>query len=174
MRLVLEALRECPILGPAAAKAGIHPKTLAYWLKRSEAGDDGYDLEWQDVFWRFHELCKSAIDQAYDTVLCLLRQKGLGIRYKTDPSLVKLGYRGIDAYATDENGDWIEETVGRPNLKYLQLYLEIMRPEKWGKRSRKGGVLVIGGPKKSESACAASIKARKWKAASKMLQQTEA
>ena len=44
MRLVLDALRECPILSHAADKAGIHRKTLKYWIERSEAGDDGYDV----------------------------------------------------------------------------------------------------------------------------------
>ena len=47
MRIVLDSLTERPILSPAATKAGIHRKTLEYWLKRSEAGHDGYDLEWQ-------------------------------------------------------------------------------------------------------------------------------
>ena len=47
--IVLDSLTECPILSHAARKAGIHRKTLEYWIKRSEAGDDGYDIEWQGV-----------------------------------------------------------------------------------------------------------------------------
>jgi hypothetical protein len=61
MRVVLENLRKCPIQSVAASKAGIHRRTLEYWIKRSEAGDDGYDIEWQGVMWRFHEHCKTAI-----------------------------------------------------------------------------------------------------------------
>ena len=49
MRLVLNALAECPFLCHAANKAGIHRKTLAYWIRRSEAGDDGYDIKWQGI-----------------------------------------------------------------------------------------------------------------------------
>ena len=41
MRIILDSLAECPILSLAAAKAGIHRKTLEYWLKRSAAGDAG-------------------------------------------------------------------------------------------------------------------------------------
>jgi hypothetical protein len=32
-----------------------------------------------------------------------------GVRYKTDPFLVKLGYQGVDAFARDEHGAFIEE-----------------------------------------------------------------
>ena len=58
MLLVLDALAEHPFYYYAANKAGIHRKTLAYWIRRSEAGDDGYDIEWQGVTGRFHEHCK--------------------------------------------------------------------------------------------------------------------
>ena len=108
MRMVLDALREYPILGRAAAKAGIHPKTLAYWLKCSAAGHDGYDVEWQGEQWRFHEHCEAAIAEADDTLHFLVWQMAMGIKFKIDPSLVKLGYRGVDAYAIDENGDLLK------------------------------------------------------------------
>ncbi len=54
MRIVLDSLREYPILCHAASNAGIHPNTLAYRIKRSEAGDAGYDIEWQGLEARFH------------------------------------------------------------------------------------------------------------------------
>ncbi|MFZ2065283.1 MAG: helix-turn-helix domain-containing protein, partial [Xanthobacteraceae bacterium] len=44
MQIVLDSLRKNPVLSHAARTAGIHPKTLAYWIKRSEAGDAGYDV----------------------------------------------------------------------------------------------------------------------------------
>ena len=65
MRIVLNSLRETPILWHAASKAGIHRRTLEYWIKRSAAGDAGYDIKWQGIEWRFHEHCESAIDEAY-------------------------------------------------------------------------------------------------------------
>jgi hypothetical protein len=40
MRIVLECLREYPILSHPASKAGIYRKTLKYWMKCSEAGND--------------------------------------------------------------------------------------------------------------------------------------
>ena len=81
----------------------------------------------------------------------LVWQMAMGIKFKTDPSLVKLGYRGVDAYAMDENGDYIEEAVRRPNLKMMRFYLAWKRPDTWGKHPKKrdslrtGGVLVVGG-----------------------------
>jgi hypothetical protein len=61
MLIVINTLTESPILSDAARKAGIHPKTLEYWIKRSEAGDPEYDLVWEDIEWRFHEHCTTAI-----------------------------------------------------------------------------------------------------------------
>jgi hypothetical protein len=180
MRMVLDALGEIPILGRAATKAGIHPKTLAYWLKCSAAGYDGYDIEWQGEQWRFHEHCEAAIAEAEDMLHFLVWQMAMGIKFKTDPSLVKLGYQGVDAYAKDENGDFIEEGVRRPNLKMMRFYLAWKRPETWGKRPksgipRTGGVLVIGERAgKSENNYAGSIRARKWKSISRKVQVPKA
>jgi hypothetical protein len=180
MRMVIDALRENPTLGRAAAKAGIHHKTLAYWLKCSAAGHDGYDIEWQGEQWRFHEHCEAVIAEADDTLHFLVWQMAMGIKFKTDPSLVKLGYQGVDAYAKDENGDFIEEGVRRPNLKMMRFYLAWKRPETWGKHPKRdicrtGGVLVVGGRSgKSENSYAGSIRARKWKAISRKVQVPKA
>ena len=38
---------------------------------------------------------------------------------------------------TDENGNFIVEACGQPNMKMARHFLEWQRPEKWGKR-RKG------------------------------------
>jgi hypothetical protein len=180
MRMVLDALREYPVLDRAAAKAGIHPKTLAYWLKCSAAGYDGYDIEWRGEQWRFHEHCEAAIAEADDTLHFLVWQMAMGIKFKVDPSLVKLGYRGVDAYAIDENGDYIEEGVRQPNVKMMLVYLAWKRPDTWGKRSKRGnfrtgGVMVVGGRSaKSENSYAGSIRARKWKSISRMVQGPKA
>ena len=175
MRNVLDALKEYPILARAAAKAGIHHKTLAYWLKCSAAGHDGYDIEWQGETWRFHEHCESAIAEAHDTLHFLVWQMAMGIKFKIDPSLEKRGYRGLDAYAKDENGDFIEDGVRQPNLKMMRFYLAWKRPETYGKHrksdiSRTGGVLVIGErSRKPKDGYAGSIKARQWKSVSRIV-----
>jgi hypothetical protein len=175
---LIDALTEIPILESAAAKAGIHPKALPYWLKGSERGDDGYDLEHQGVQARFHEHCRWAIDEAEQVLLDKVIEIGLGpIIYKTDPQLVHLGYQGTDAYARDEDGNFIVEAFGPGNPKMQLIWLEMARPELWGKRrkskfARTGGVLVIGErPKRSASSYAASIKARKWKSISRKVQK---
>ena len=184
MRIVLDSLREYPILSHAATKAGIHRKTLEYWLKRSEAGDAGYDVESQGEIWRFHEHCESAMGEGYDKFLEPAMHTAIGgVIYKTDQSLVARGFRGPDAYLRDANGIPVVETIRNPNGKMLRFVLEWLRPEKWGKHRKidvpqTGGVLVVGGiphdiPNKVNKGTAASVKARKWKAGWRMLQETE-
>src|ERR1700693_535099 len=51
---------------------------------------------------------------------------------------------------TDENGNFILEACGQPNMKMARHFSEWQRPEKWGKRRKRHvphntGVLVIGG-----------------------------
>ena len=87
MLLVLDTLAEYPFYYYAANKAGIHRKTLAYWIRRSEAGDDGYDIEWEGIEWRFHEHCKSAIWEAVQKLLDRDARKGIfWLRQSSDPS----------------------------------------------------------------------------------------
>ena len=186
MQVVIDALRECPIQFYAANKARIHRKTLEYWIKRSKAGDDGYDIECEGYTFRFHELCQSAIDEVYDTLRGIARQLAMGVRFKTDPFLADLGYQGIDAYARDENGSFIVETVGPKNPKWIRFYLEFFRPEEWGKNRKidvpqTGGLLIVGDAstykkvestdEKPENNTAASVKARKWKSCMRTLRK---
>ena len=178
MRIVLDSLRECPILRHAARKAGIHRKTLEYWIKRSEAGDDGYDIEWRGEIWRFHEHCESAIQEAYDKLDEVLYHLAMGgVVYKYDEFLLSLDYEGPDAYLRDENGDPVVETIRKPNGKMMRFYLVWKRPEKWSKHPKidvphHSGVLVVGATTKkpeNTTATAASIKVRKWKSLSRMI-----
>jgi hypothetical protein len=132
MRIILDSLTEVPILKHAATKAGIHRKTLEYWLRRSAAGDAGYDIEGQGIEWRFHEHCTSAIDQADDSLCKVMWENTMGVVSKTD-----------------ENGNFIVEACGQPNMKMAPHFLEWRSPEKWGKRRKRHvphntGVLVIG------------------------------
>jgi hypothetical protein len=160
MRIILDALSEYPVLSYAANKAGIHRKTLEYWLKRSAAGDAGYDVEWQGFEWRFHEHCKSAIDEAHDDLHAVVWQIAWGVIAKTD-----------------ENGNLILEACGQPNMKMMRFYLELKRPETWAKNRKtdipqKGGVLVVGDvTKKPKYNTARSVKARKWKADSRRIRE---
>jgi len=171
MRIVLDSLRENPDLSRAAAKAGIHRKTLEHWRKRSAAGDAGYDIEWQGLEWRFHEHCQSAMQEAYDSVLAVAWDATMGrIIYKTDKNgnRVALGFRG---------------PITKMFWKMLRFLLEWYFPEKWGKHRKtdvphNGGVLAVGGPphdipKKVNNGIAASVKARKWKAGLRMIKETE-
>jgi hypothetical protein len=166
MRIVLDSLRERPNLSRAAAKAGIHRRTLEYWIKRSMAGDAGYDLEWQGVEWRFHEHCESAMQEAYDRFLAPAVDIALGTDMK------------------DENGNPVPQASWKQRGKMIRFLLEWQFPEKWGKHRKidvphNTGVLVIGdiphdNPKKVNNGTAASVKARKWKAGMRMIQKTKA
>jgi hypothetical protein len=165
MRIVLDSLRQSPFLFNAARKAGIHRKTLEYWIKRSAAGDAGYDIEWQGLEWRFHEHCQSAMQEAYDRVLAIA------------------WYIAMGADLQDENGKPVPQASWKQRGKMLRFLLEWERPEKWGKHPKinvphNTGVLVIGdiphdNPKKVNNGTAASVKARKWKAGLRMIQETE-
>jgi hypothetical protein len=164
MRIVLNSLTEVPILNQAATKAGIHRKTLEYWLRRSAAGDAGYDIEWQGIEWRFHELCTSAIDEGNDRLCAAICQSAMGVVSKID-----------------ENGNFIIEACGQPNMKMARHFLQWRLPEKYGERPKRhvphntGGVLVIGGDvtKKPEYDTNASVKARKWKSFSRKFEEAK-
>ena len=180
MRTILDALREYPVQSYAARKAGIHRKALEGWKRRSKAGDDGFDLEWQGFTARFHEHCESAIEEAHERLFDLEYERATAgydkvltwrgrVSYKYDPSLVKRGYQGLDAYLRDQNGNFVPETIRKYDPKSMRWVLKYLRPEKYGDNPKidtphKGGVLVIGETKKPEHDTAASVKARQWKA----------
>jgi hypothetical protein len=161
MLVVLEYLPESPVLSDAARKAGVHRKKLEYWIKRSKAGDDGYDFECDGLMWRFHELVEFAIEEAHDKILEVAWKIAMGELYKKDGVEVPHLY------------------VRRPNGKMMRFLLELLYPEKYGKHPKidipqKTGVVLIGGtPEKPAKKCPpASIKARKWKSISTMIRKT--
>jgi hypothetical protein len=188
MRIILNALREYPVLRHAAKKAGIHPKTLAYWIRRSEAGDDGYDVKWQGLTRRFHEHCESAIDEAHQKLEDEWTQRALHgyekvltyrgrVMYKIDQDLVGLGFQGSDAYLKDENGKPVPETVHKEDPKAQLHVLRRRRLGTWGKHPKidaphEGGVLVVGDvTKKPKCNTAKSVRARQWKADSRRIRE---
>ena len=160
IRIILNSLTKTPILWHAAMKAGIHRKTLKYWMDRSAAGDDGYDVKWQGLTGRFHEHCETAIWVAHQKLIDIMFQRALlgydkvltrrgRVMYQIDQDLVALGYQGPDAYLRDENGNPIPETVRKVDTKAMLFILKWYRPNTWSKRPkinvpRAGGVLVVG------------------------------
>jgi hypothetical protein len=186
MRIVLDSLRKYPVLWCAASKAGIHRKTLKYWMDRSAAGDDGYDIKWQGIEWRFHEHCESAIDEAHQTLEDDMLERALSgynkvlthrgrVVYKIDEGLAGLGCRGPDAYLRDADGNPIPETVGIEDAKAQLSVLKRRRAERYGTHTkivapRESSVLVIGDmTKKPKCNTDKSVKARKWKADSRKI-----
>ena len=171
MRIVLNSLSKYPVLWHAASKAGIHRKTLEYWIRCSASGHDGYDIEWQGFEWRFHEHCASAIAEAEDKVVATAWEFTMGrYIYKTDKNgnRVELGFRG---------------PYRKKHGKMLRFLMEWLRSDEWGKNRKiemapHCGVLVVGGvpndiPRKVNKGTAASIRARKWKAAWRMIHEPE-
>ena len=187
MRIVLNSLKKYPIQWHAASKAGIHRKTLEYWLKRSAAGDAGYDLKWEGLEWRFHEHCKSATAEARQILDDEMIQRALGydqvltrrgrVMYKIDPGLEGLGFQGPDAYLRDENGNPVPETVRKVDNKAQLSILKRFRPETWVGQPktdvpREGGVLIIGRMnKKPKCNTVKSVEARRWKADSRRVRE---
>jgi hypothetical protein len=182
MRLVLDSLRKCPVIRDAARETGLHRKTIERWIKCSRAGHDGYDVEWQGFTWRFHEAYGVAVDEAHEILEGELLWSAIEVVFKTDPFLVDLGFQGEDAYATDEHGNFIPEGIRIRDGRMALHWLSRKRPETYGKPPKcrrrgmlqSGTVLVIGQTtKKPQHNSAASVKARSYKALSKIVRGTK-
>ena len=147
------AFGSIPSIRGQLRKQAIHPKTLAYWLRCSKDGHDGYDLVWQGVLWRFHEHCTTAIQEPYQKVLEVAWRIAMGVKYP-----------GYEAYFD-----------APANAKMLRFLLKLLLPEKYGKRRKAEAahrrvVLVVGQPaKRREYNTAASVQARRWKSLSKKI-----
>lgn len=159
LRLILDSLAEYPVKIDAAKKAGIHRRTLDYWLKCSAAGREGYVLEWQGVTAKFHEHFLSAIEEGVDNLKGVAHQRASGydevltyqgrVVYKLDPQLVAIGCQGHEAYLRDENGNPVPETIRKQDPKMIRWLLERLRPGIYGNDrdlgdTQRGGVLVVG------------------------------
>lgn len=163
MRIVIESLDEYPIQSHAASKAGIHRKTLQYWIKSSQAGDAGYDIEWQGDIWRFHELCEAAMEEGHDKVLYSAWHIAMGTDRK------------------DEEGKPVPKASLKQRwemMRFLFEWREIDGKYRKFDVPHYSGVLIVGDvrhdtPNKVDNGTATSIKARKWKAGRRMLQKTK-
>ena len=79
------------------SKAGIHRKTLEYWLRTNKAGHNGYDIVREGIMLRFHEHCASAIGEAEDRIDAAAWDFTMGrMIYETDKNgnRVPWGFRG--------------------------------------------------------------------------------
>jgi hypothetical protein len=164
LRLFLDSVAEYPVKSHASKKAGVHRRTPDYWLKRSAAGDAGYDLEWRGDTAKFHEHFISAMEEGADQVKAVAFRMATGydeiltnqdgVIYEIDPVLSSLGHRGPAAYLKDENGNFVPQTVRKLDPKMIRFILEHYH-RKYGKDweihdTHQGGVLVVGGPSKTE------------------------
>jgi hypothetical protein len=159
MRKVLEYLRQHPNISAAARKSGIHPKTLAYWIKCSTAGHPAYELNWRRFKLLFHEHCEEARAETFGALFEIaLEWTQERVIYKIDPLAVSLGFEGPAAYLRDEKGLPVVEVIYHARPKMIRFVLQHGYPEKWGKdaASQKPGV-------------AASIKTRQWQMIKKIL-----
>ena len=188
MRILLDSLAEYPALIYATKKAGIHRRTPEYWLKGSEAGHEGYDLEWRGETAKFHEHYISAMDEGgghleevvfrlatgYDEILTYRGR----VSYKFDPVLRSLGHQGPDAYLKDENGDPVPETVRKfkglrrddPMVAGAAASRQVLATNgrstfgRWTLRIRVACLLsarAVGNPRSSKKSSAVSSKFRK-------------
>jgi hypothetical protein len=161
MRIILNSLRECPILYHAAMQAGIHRKTLEYWIRiaarlatmvttssgkalRGDFTNTANQRSGRHIS-NSRTTCSKGHFLGYDKVLT---RRGR-VMYKIDQGLVGLGFQGPDAYLRDENGNPVPETVRKVDTKAQLSVLKRHRPNTWGKHPkidapREGGVLVIG------------------------------
>jgi hypothetical protein len=155
MLIVIEALTERPIYRYAAKKAGIHRKTLENWLRCSEAGHGGYEVEWGGFTLPFHEHCATAKDIAYETLREIVWETARGVRVRI------------------EDGKLMEERIGPPNGKMIRFYFTLERSPQYRKDPefdypRPGGVLIVGAATNPPQTCPpASIRARRWKSGMK-------
>ena len=125
MRIVLNSLRKRPIRYLAALAAGIHPKTLAYWIRRSEAGDDGYDIRWQGITQRFHEHCESAIDEAHQKLEDeWLRRAINGLSAERADEFVRDFADFSQGTVTSDDGHAPGVEIGRPGDTYRRVRID--------------------------------------------------
>ena len=170
MLIVLESLQERPFLAEAALKAGIHRKTLEYWLKSSRAGLDGYDLEYEGVMRRFHRHCEIAMEAPFGMLLATAWQKS---KWASSSRLTHISWSRLFA------------ALRLTRRMKRRLYRRGQRPAEWedsgfssrwcvltngenlgrSKRRTGSGVLVIGDPaQKPEDNTKPPDPAQQWKA----------
>lgn len=166
LRNIVKWANQMPVIRVICERARIHRSSLAYWVKKSEAGDPGFDVTIDGETRRFHEWFHDAMNDAVDRIeeaafklaggthKEVLVFKGR-VQYQEDPDLVALGFEGSEAWLRDENGRPIPETIDKLDPDMTRFILKAHRPEKYVATQKidvkhSGGVLVVGTQMKRE------------------------
>lgn len=165
---LLNAVSENGVANSACLRAGISMSTLKYWLQKSLEGapGDGFDItlsendenDGGDTI-RFHDAWDFAMKSGVEAVEAAVMKRAIGYRevltyqgrviYKVDPTLIALGFEGMEAYLLDEFGAPVPETVEKMDPDLAMFILTHRKPEIYGKKASldvnvRGGVLVVG------------------------------
>lgn len=159
LQAILTSMALYPVITTAAQTAGCSTSSIKYWLAKSENGDPGFMVTWNDEEKPFHEhwaeaqsLGDGRVEQAafefalgYDE---LSVYKGR-IVYQIDPMAEALGLLGIEAYLKDEHGRPVPEKIHKQDPEMVRWLLERRQREKYGKHdtvdvNHTGGILVVG------------------------------
>lgn len=167
LRRILSACADTPVANSVCMRAGISVTTLKYWLQKSSEGKpgDGFDVATGlvegegPVTVRFHDAWDTAIESGVDRVEAAAFKRAIGYRevltfqgrviYKQDPDLLSLGLTGADAFAKDEFGAPIPETIEKQDPDLQMFILKARRSKFYGDKKQidmnvRGGVLVVG------------------------------
>lgn len=160
-----------PVVRVICERASISRDGLAYWIKKSQAGQlgcgDGFDLVIDGTTRRFHEWYYDAFQDGVDLVEEAGFKLGMGkykevltfkgrVQYQIDPELEALGFEGSEAWLRDENGKPIPETIEKLDPDMTRFILKAHRPDTYVNTQKidvthKGGVLVVGAKISSET-----------------------
>lgn len=163
LRIVLDNMAKLPVKENAAMFAGVHVKTLDYWLKLSAEGNQPhFEIEWRGLKLWFHEHYITACEEGDANLVTAAFQLALGydeiqsyqgrVIYQVDDFLWDMGLRGRDAYLLDEKGRPIPEVVRKQDPEMIRWLLERRKAKEYGKSQvidvqHSGGLLVVTMPK---------------------------
>jgi hypothetical protein len=176
LHAILKYVAEMPVIADVCRRAAISRTSIIYYLAKSERGKpgDAFDLPTGDldenghpIMRRFHELWADALSDGIDKVEKAAHMLAVGqpetlthkgrVQYKVDPDGIRLGLVEGDAgyYLTDEDGNFVPETIVMQDPDMVRFLLKTRRPQVYGDRqsvdvTHRGGVLVVG-VKKTEA-----------------------
>lgn len=160
---ICDAARKMPVELAISQATGVSSGMLRYMQAASERGKpgDGFDMTLPsgDTV-RFHIALQDALEAGFDDIDIRSIKLARGelkeilhfqghVQYKLDPDLVAMGFTGAEAYARDENGNWIEETVPRFDAEHMRWVLKQRKPKQYGQvmkvehDHRVGGVVMV-------------------------------
>jgi hypothetical protein len=170
LRNVVKWAREMPVIRVICERARVTRAGLAYWIKKSAAGEigcgDGFDVTINGETRRFHDWYYDAFSDGVDRVeeaafklangthMEALSYRGR-VNYQEDPDLLALGFEGPEAWKRDKNNRPIPEAIAKLDPDMTRFILKAHRPERYINTQKidvthKGGVLVVGTQMKRE------------------------